>query len=181
MGEQVNRAYEEDKLYELEYDQDIDLDQKDKQILQELQIDGRKNVTDIARSTGISREVVQYRLEKLETNNVIRFYQAILDPSKLGYPLYTYALIDTQATRKEKHEAFLSDLKDKDNVIYLAETSGDWDIAMLLCAEHLKKIDTLAQSIQREYHDIIEEIHRATIKEEHKHHFMADLIKPGDE
>lgn len=165
-----------DKLYSLQYDDSVDLDSKDKAILEELQKNARLPVTEIARSTGLSRDVVRYRLNKLEENNVIRFYHAMPKPDCLGHPLITLGLIQTRHTGKDKEEKLHRTLQENDNIQYVAELSGDWDIAFIILGQNLKHIEEAFQSLRKQHPDVIHDLNKSTIKQEHQLGNIADLI-----
>lgn len=168
-------------LYSLEYDDDVDLDYKDKRILKELQVNGRKKISEIARSTGLSRDVVQYRMEKLEENDVIRFYHAFLNPAKLGYPLYTYAMLRINSVPVEQEDEFVSYLTNQDKIIYVGKLSGTWDYGLMMCGENFRDIDDIINDIRHSHPDVVKDFERGTIVEEYKYDFMADLIETDRE
>src|SRR5574343_22463 len=62
----------------------IKLDLKDRKILHELDKDCRQPCSKIAKKVGLSTEVVNYRIKKLEEQKVITNYQIVVDLSKLG-------------------------------------------------------------------------------------------------
>lgn len=51
----------------------------ERELLELLLEDARRNPEDIARMTGADPEVVEQRIEELETDDVIRGYQAVID------------------------------------------------------------------------------------------------------
>ena len=61
----------------------VELDLLDKKILFELDLNSRQSNQEIARKVRSSKEVVSYRIKKLEENKVIFKYLTILDPAKL--------------------------------------------------------------------------------------------------
>ena len=52
--------------YELEYGEKVKLDGKDKKIIEQLQKDAKQSISDIARKTKLPRDLVKYRIKKLE-------------------------------------------------------------------------------------------------------------------
>ena len=59
-------------------------DQIDLRILSILQGDGRCHIADIAKEVDLSSPAVMERIKKLEAQGVIKGYQAVLDPKKIG-------------------------------------------------------------------------------------------------
>ncbi|MCK4475543.1 MAG: Lrp/AsnC family transcriptional regulator [Methanophagales archaeon] len=60
------------------------MDELDKKILRELQLDSRSSFTKIAQKIGVSTATVSERVKKLTKKGIICGYTAILDTSELG-------------------------------------------------------------------------------------------------
>jgi len=55
------------------------LDLKDRKILYYLDINSRQSNSDIAKKVGLSKEVVNYRIKRLEKEGIIKGYYTVLD------------------------------------------------------------------------------------------------------
>jgi DNA-binding Lrp family transcriptional regulator len=77
-----------------------DLDAVDRQILAELQADGRMTNVELARRVGLSAPPCLRRVRRLEEQGVIRGYHADLDPQVLGWQITFFALVGLE-TQKE--------------------------------------------------------------------------------
>lgn len=161
---------------EMEFGEKEKLDAKDKKILEQLQKNARQLISEIAKKTGLPRDVVQYRIKKLEENKVIRAYHAFLNPSKLGYPLYVYVGFSLYNITLEDEEKFLAFLKNHKNVIYLAKNSGKWDFSIGVCAKDYKEFDEIIKEIRRKFSKIIKEFETMPVIQEYKYDYMVDLI-----
>jgi Lrp/AsnC family transcriptional regulator, leucine-responsive regulatory protein len=62
-------------------------DQTNRRILAELQADARLTLAELGRRVGLSSPAVAERVQRLETDGVIRSYQADIDPRALGLAL----------------------------------------------------------------------------------------------
>ena len=65
------------------------LDNLDRSLLKELEIDGRQSFRDLAKKTGVSVVTVAQRVRKLEEDGTIRGYSGRLSQEKLGYEITT--------------------------------------------------------------------------------------------
>jgi DNA-binding Lrp family transcriptional regulator len=63
------------------------MDETDVKILRKLLSDARFSYRKIADQIGVSPPTVLARVKRLEDDNIIKFYSAILDHEKLGYDL----------------------------------------------------------------------------------------------
>lgn len=63
----------------------LQLDKKDREILFQLDLDARQPNSKIARKVRASKEVVGYRIKRMEEEGIIEGYYALVDMTKLGY------------------------------------------------------------------------------------------------
>lgn len=99
------------------------LDVKDRKILYQLDMNSRQPLNQIAKKVGLSKDIVNYRLKKLEADNYIQGYQTIIDFQKLGYLTVRtrIALIDATPAKEEEIINFL--IKEK-QVFFILELEG---------------------------------------------------------
>ena len=71
----------------------VKLDSVDRQILGDLQDDGRMTNVDLAKRAGISAPPCLRRVRGLEDAGIIRGYHADLDPESLGYSVQVFAFV----------------------------------------------------------------------------------------
>ena len=64
------------------------LDEIDRRIVAELQVEGRRSYTKIAADLGVSESVVRFRVQRLEREGVLQIV-GIADPFKIGFELMT--------------------------------------------------------------------------------------------
>ncbi|AOX17114.1 Lrp/AsnC family transcriptional regulator [Kozakia baliensis] len=83
-----------------------ELDAIDRQIVVELQEDGRMTNVELARRIGISAPPCLRRVRRLEETGIIRGYHAEVDAAKLGWSLTLFALIGLESQKGSVLEAF---------------------------------------------------------------------------
>ena len=71
----------------------VKLDTVDRQILSDLQEDGRMTNVDLAKRAGISAPPCLRRVRVLEEEGIIRGYQADIDAESLGYTVQVFAFV----------------------------------------------------------------------------------------
>lgn len=154
----------------------VKLDSKDKKILRELQENCRQSIAEIAKKTKLPRDVVVYRIKKLEESKVIKKHHSSLDPQKLGYPLYVYVLFSLYNIKPELEKRFVNYLKNHKQIIYVAKNSGKYDFTIGICAKDYKEFDDIIREIRQKFADIIKDIESLPTVEEYKFDWMVDLI-----
>ena len=101
----------------------MNLDSIDKQILRELQVDGRASYADIAEIVKLTPPAVRARIQKLRDTGVLQIV-AVTDPIALGYTESALIGIRVDGDAKEVADR-LGDIK---NVIYMVMSVGGYDI-----------------------------------------------------
>src|SRR3989440_8414661 len=82
------------------------LDAIDRQILKELQDDGRITNVELARRVGISAPPCLRRVRAPEQAGYIKGYRALLDQKRLGYEVTVFALVDLTSQGAADLQAF---------------------------------------------------------------------------
>src|SRR3954464_10260418 len=82
------------------------LDAIDRQILKELQDDGRMTNVELARRVGISAPPCLRRVRALEQAGYIKGYRALLDEKRLGYEVTVFAMVHLSSQADADLKAF---------------------------------------------------------------------------
>tara|TARA_Y100000310_G_C20613410_1_gene779254 strand:+ start:604 stop:1578 length:975 start_codon:yes stop_codon:yes gene_type:complete len=109
------------------------LDVKDKKLLLALDMGARKTDSSIAKIVGLSKQLANYRIRRLEEGEIIKSYYPVIDHTKLGLQLYRIAIKLGNAT-KEKEQEIISYLKD--NTSWMVSVLGEYDIWMSVYAKN---------------------------------------------
>jgi DNA-binding Lrp family transcriptional regulator len=120
----------------------MEMDETNVKILRKLLSDARLSYRKIADEIGVSPPTVLSRVEKLERDNIIKFYSAVLDHEKLGYDLT--AIIELTAikgkiTEVEKHIARLS------NVCAVYDITGLTDMVIIAKFKNRKDLSNFVK------------------------------------
>ncbi len=118
----------------------------DKKIMYLLNLDARLPVTKIARAVNLSKDAVQYRINKLVKNKVISKFYLDIDHEKLGFHLYTIFL-KTRSVSLEQEKKIITGLCKIKEVIFVSTCSGNWDFWIETYAESLETFNTTLASV----------------------------------
>ena len=108
----------------------IKLDRIDKNIIRELQINGRMQNNDLAREIGLSPSSCLRRVKLLEESGVIQSYTTIVDPQKIGLQLILFSRIWLVGQDAETIDCFIEAMKELPQVMECYLILGESD-AML--------------------------------------------------
>jgi len=109
------------------------LDTKDKKLLLALDMDARASDSSIAKIVGLSKQLTNYRIKRLEKQEIVLSYYPVIDHTKLGLQLYRIALKLENLT-KEKEQEMINYLKD--HSAWMVSVLGNWDIWMAIYARN---------------------------------------------
>ncbi|MBC9206032.1 Lrp/AsnC family transcriptional regulator [Roseomonas aerophila] len=87
------------------------LDAVDRQILAELQSDGRMTNVELARRVDLSAPPCLRRVRRLEEAGIIRGYHAEVDPVALGWEITFFALVGLESQKQTLLQAFQEEVK----------------------------------------------------------------------
>jgi Lrp/AsnC family transcriptional regulator for asnA, asnC and gidA len=120
------------------------LDEVSKQIVEQLQIDGRKSYAEIGKVVGLSEAAVRQRVQKLNDSGVMQIV-AVTDPMRLGFS--RQAMVGVKCTGDvNKVAQALSDIPQVD---YVVLTAGGFDILVeVVCEDDEDLINLLNSNIR---------------------------------
>ncbi|NRA85023.1 MAG: leucine-responsive transcriptional regulator Lrp [Gammaproteobacteria bacterium] len=107
--------------------QSIALDRIDRNILIELQHNGRISNVELSKRVGLSPTPCLERVKRLEKSKVIRSYTALLDPAHLNASLLVYVEIRLHRTSADVFERFNKAVQQLDDIQECHLVSGDFD------------------------------------------------------
>ncbi|TKX74739.1 winged helix-turn-helix transcriptional regulator [Halorubrum sp. GN11_10-6_MGM] len=122
------------------------IDDVDSAILYALQEDARNTSSgDIAERTGTSDSTVRKRIQRLESDGVIKGYSASVDYQRSGYPLRM--LLYCTASIPERGE-LIPDILDIDGVVSVQElVTGEQNLLVTVVGESDDDITPVAQAL----------------------------------
>ncbi|MBI4399169.1 Lrp/AsnC family transcriptional regulator [Candidatus Micrarchaeota archaeon] len=139
------------------YSQKSKLDSKDWEILEVLSQDGRLSVAAIARKTGLKREVVKYRLNRMVREKIILRFLTMLNLPKVGYNLWGYVHIRFKDMTPKREKEFLEHVRNNANIIFAHTTLGAWDFGIEFFAKDPGHFYSLQKELKEKFSDIIKD------------------------
>lgn len=154
----------------------IKLDLKDKKIIEVLQKNARETTTSIEKKTGIPRDSVKYRINRLKKYGIILSFHTRINPAKLGYPMYVAMGITLYNLSEEREKQLKNFLVNHPKIVYVAKMSGKWDYFIGVCCKDFKELDFVTREIRKKFSKEIKEYDVSTVIEEYKYQYMSGLI-----
>jgi Lrp/AsnC family leucine-responsive transcriptional regulator len=105
----------------------MSLDRIDRNILRELQKNGRISNVELSQKVGLSPTPCLERVKRLEKQKVILSYTALLNPQHLDASLLVYIELTLKRSRADVFERFNEAAKQLDPILECHLVSGDFD------------------------------------------------------
>lgn len=114
------------------------LDSTDKAILNLLQDDASLPLKTIAEQVHVSVATAQRRIQNLIETGVISKQVAIVDPTKVGYGLTTFVMIEMQRSNTSMQHRFERLMMAQPQVMSCYEVSGDFDFLLVVNSKNMQ-------------------------------------------
>lgn len=126
------------------------LDRLDKRLIYELEKDSSQTVSALAKRLKRSKEVVSFRIKRLEREGILLGCSAIVDMAKLGYFTFRVYFRWQNVTREEKQRAYDA-IKVLKNVWTTTVLHGKWDFAFFVGV----KTEDYIESFHTVWHELM--------------------------
>ncbi|MEP5759561.1 MAG: Lrp/AsnC family transcriptional regulator [Litoreibacter sp.] len=125
----------------------VRLDQMDRNILAQLQVDASQSLEDIAKAVGSSKTPVWNRIKKLRNAKVIKQDTVVLDPEMLGLESCFFVLIRTSEHEADWQINFLKALQERPEVMEAHRLAGDIDYILKVRVMNARAYDEFYQAL----------------------------------
>jgi len=133
-----------------------DLDLKDRKILYHLDLNCRQSNAQIGRKVGLSKQVVDYRIKKMEEEGIITGYWTRIDSYRFGYQVYRYYIIFQNATTAIKEE-IIKNIADYRNTWVTSSLTGTYDMNAVIWVKSIPQFYRFWDDLNEKYGDYFAE------------------------
>lgn len=130
------------------------LNVKDRKILLELQKNSRLTSSRIGKMVGLSWDVVNYRIKKLEERDIIKNYTITVNIYKVGKRLFKIYLRFTHISFGS-YNHILEYLRKENKVKWIAETEGIFDMIIGIAAESIFEFEDIKNYFLSKFGNVI--------------------------
>jgi DNA-binding Lrp family transcriptional regulator len=160
----------------IDYGKSYKVDKTDKKILCLLNQNSRQSLAELSRKSGLTRDVIRYRIEKLVKQIVILGFKPVLNTPRLGLPVinHVYFLLKPETFDQEKK--FVSHLKSNPQVISVSSLVGKWEYRVTIVAQNPSDFNNVLKKIRIKFPDLIKDFETMSILEQYKHDDYSGLF-----
>lgn len=124
------------------------LDWKDRKILKELDIDSRQTSSKISKKTNISKQIVNYRINKLLEKGIIKEFITYIDTQKLGYTFYDI-FFKTKYLSEGDEGKIINEIRKMPEVGWLISLTGEWKFGVcVMCKNSIEFSSAIEKILQ---------------------------------
>jgi DNA-binding Lrp family transcriptional regulator len=131
------------------------IDETDRKILYELDLNSRQPISQISKKTGIHENSIKYRIKKLEKLGVVENYYTVIDSLKLGYlPVKIYLKFEYNTPKIETEiiDFFIKNT----HTWWVASLDGRFDLAVHMLVKNYKLFSDFWDVILEKFNDYID-------------------------
>jgi DNA-binding Lrp family transcriptional regulator len=127
-----------------------ELDHFDRALLRLVQADNLTPARILAEQVGLSESAVLRRLRQMRANGTIIADVAIVRPATMGLPLTIQVLVSLERETGNALEAFIRNIKKRDEVVQANYVTGDADFVLTLQLSGMDHYDRFTQEVFHE-------------------------------
>lgn len=132
------------------------MDMKDRKILYQLDLNCRQSNTQIGKKVSLNRDVVAYRINRLQNEGIIRNFFTVIDSYKLGYHVFRIYLNFQYTTLEVKNQIIEFLVKDKHTWV-VNSIIGRYDLGVHLWLKDFREFYNFWEKILDKYGDYFEQ------------------------
>lgn len=125
-------------------------DSKDKQILAVLEENSRSTLSEISKKVRVSRETVNYRINRLIEKKVIGCFLTEIDFERLGFINFVVYIKIKNITEIEE-KRFLSELNSSPQISWIANVGGKYDLMVGWLLSSIREFDSIYSNLLSTY------------------------------
>jgi DNA-binding Lrp family transcriptional regulator len=130
----------------------VEIDEKDRAILDVLKKDSSLSIQKITRRTGIPVATVHHRIKKLVSEGIIKKYTITIDKIKLGEKLVAHILL--KATPGSDHVVLLEKLMKHEKIEDGSAITGEFDLLLKVRLTDIDELDRFVLKHLRTFKEI---------------------------
>jgi len=126
----------------------MEIDEIDRKILSVLMHNAKLPYTEVAKEVHVSGGTVHVRMKKMEEMGIIKGFQLVIDPAKLGYDITAYLGIYLE--KSSYYEEVIEAFREIPEMVSAHYTTGNYSIfARIICRDTKHLLEILHNKVQK--------------------------------
>ncbi|MFH1650030.1 MAG: winged helix-turn-helix transcriptional regulator [Candidatus Woesearchaeota archaeon] len=146
-------------------------DEIEERILSELSVRARDSIVEIARRTGMSKDVVLYRMRKMKKDGIIAGQRVWLNLGKLGIR-HDKIMLSTHNLSRERESALREYVKASEHTTQFLKLIGPWDVEIECETKNGDELHKILVELRHRFSDVIRDYDVISIHETLKYDYF---------
>jgi len=126
------------------------IDLKDRKILYELDLDCRQSNSQIGKKVGLKRDIVSYRINRMQEEGIIKYFWTVIDTFKLGYNVFRVYLNFQDISMDEKKQ-LIQDFVDYKYSWAVSSIAGPIDFSAVIWVKNIYEFNNFLDKILEKF------------------------------
>ena len=127
---------------------------KDRKILYQLDLNSRQSLTQIGKNVGLKKDVVSYRIKRLQEEGVIKNFWTAINTFKLGYNVFRIYITFQYVSLQIKNE-IIQHFVNYENVWAVVSAKGPIDLSVVLWVKNIYEFYNFWDKTLEKFEDYI--------------------------
>lgn len=127
------------------------VDLKDRRILYELDRNSRESFTQIGKKVGLHKNVVNYRIKRMQDKGIIKDFYTVIDTFKLGYNSLRFYIV-YQNTTPSIRKDIINHFVENKFTWWVGSFEGEYDLAVVVWIKNLQEFYSFWEKTLQTYH-----------------------------
>lgn len=136
--------------------QNAKLNLKDRKILYQLDLNSRQSLSSIGKQVGLPKNVVAYRIKRLQKEGLIKNFYTVIDASKLGYISFRFYLT-FQYTTPEIEKEIIEYFVKNEYTYWIGTIEGRFDLVVIMWIKDLNDFYSFWEETLKRYRDYFQD------------------------
>lgn len=145
-------------------------DDTERKLLRALSKDARMSIVSLMRATGLTRDVIVYRMRKLQKEGIIVRHRILVDTKRIGRSLHKVQLRLHSAT-PERLRALQAFVEAHPHGMQYLKLIGPWDAELEFEVKDDDELHAILRSLRAAFGDIVRAYDTLLVREEHKQEY----------
>jgi len=134
------------------------MDVRDKKLLTLLDANSRSPASVLAKKLKISRQAVEYRVQRLLKENIILGFVPVIDVTKFAGNIW-HVYLKLQNLTTHSHQSIIDYLIKQRKVWWIAECEGEWDLIFSVYGDDIFEFDQTLMKFSSKFHAFVNTHH----------------------
>lgn len=154
--------------------EDVSIDYLDIMLLFRLSHDALASNISLAKTLGVSKDTITYRIKRLERSGYLLHYRPIINFSVLGLFINSVLIKLNHSLQSSKN--FERHLRSHGSILWATRTFGYYDYLIYVITKDLEEFHEFINTVKEQFHDMIKTYEILFAYEQLKYSFMAECI-----